>query len=391
MKKHFGKLFNCTAALAAALLFNSCYSVFSGGTGGMIVDAESTSDPKRGIANVDVYAYTSSSDRDSDFESWEEGTVFYPSGSYYGHTNTDTNGNFSISNIVWKENKPDFGKDADSTVLFLLYYHENYGLTQDQTIITSDSTNSSVYAELTSVRKTTVLNINVYDVSTSALTTNDILVTVSVPQTTDTQTTASARVYEQIINGNGTININYPRWTNAENKAKGAENTPEITITYSQSADTITWKACANADNTAQNYAFLSDGEGIKKRVRNANFNISLYGKPTRINLPTVNGTYGDTTNAASDGKIISMKAKDSSGNFTIDCGETTTSAQTIGTSGTQTHGNFSGLGNGYNWTDSSYTDKYSTIDVQFFADGTLVPNITKTLRSDTASYNFIL
>ena len=37
--------------------FSGCYSVFSGGTGGLVVDKESTSTPKQGIANVDVYAY----------------------------------------------------------------------------------------------------------------------------------------------------------------------------------------------------------------------------------------------------------------------------------------------------------------------------------------------
>ncbi len=84
------------------------------------------------------------------------------------------------------------------------------------------------------------------------------------------------------------------------------------------------------------------------------------------------------------------MKAKDSSNNFTIDCGETTTVAQTVGTSGTQTHGNFSGLGNGYFWTDNSYTGKYSTIEVQFFIDGTATPT-RKTLRSDIPSYSFVL
>ena len=58
------KRFNVISTLAAAVLFTSCYSVFSGGTGGQIVDAESTSNPKRGIAYVEVYAYTDSATRD---------------------------------------------------------------------------------------------------------------------------------------------------------------------------------------------------------------------------------------------------------------------------------------------------------------------------------------
>ena len=363
--------------LAISLIFTSCYSVFSGGTGGLIVDAESTSTPKRGIANVDIYAYTDSEIRDSDYGSWREGTVFSPSNSYYGHTTTDADGSFVISNIVWKENKPDFGKDADYTTIYLLYYHENYGLTKDETVITSDSTSDTVYAELTSIRKTTALNISIYDVATSGLTSNNVLVKVSVPQSTDTLT-ADAKVYEQTISGNGTINISYPRWKNEADKKNGIEISPQVKISYSQSADQITWKACANADNADQNYAFI-DNPSINKTISNSSYNISLYGKSTRISYPTVSGTCGST-----DGAVVRMLAKDSSGNFTIDCGETTTYAQTIGTSGTQTHGNFSNLGSGYYWTDTTYTERYSTQEVQLSGSGS-TKNLT--LRSDVPSY----
>ena len=128
----------------------------------------------------------------------------------------------------------------------------------------------------------------------------------------------------------------------------------------------------------------------FNKTVKNSSYSVSLYGKATRINVPTVNGTYDDGTGSASDtndGKVISMKAKDSTGAYTIDCGETTTVSQTTGTSSSQTHGNFSGLGNGNYWIDKTYTDKYSTIDVKFFVDG-VATTVEKTLRTDTASYN---
>ncbi|WP_022931662.1 hypothetical protein [Treponema bryantii] len=379
MKKTF---FTTLSLLVILNFFTGCYSVFNGGTGGLIVDAESTSSPKRGIANVDIYAYTSESDRDSDFEDWQENTVFSPSTSYYGHTSTDAEGSFVISNIVWKESSPDFGKDADYTTIYLLYYHENYGLTKDQTVITSDSTSDTVYAELTAIKKTTALNISIYDVATSNLTSNNVLVKVSVPQNTDT-IDAPAKVYEQIIAGNGSINISYPRWKNADDKAAGKENTPEVSLTYSQSADTITWKACAN-NEAAGDYAFLTDNFRINKTIQNTSYNISLYGKATRVAVPTVSGTYG-----TNDGVILSMKASDSSGNFTIDCGETTTYAQTIGTSGTQTHGNFSGLGSGFYIDDAAYTGKYKEIQVKFISSGSDISQ--KTLRSDIASYNFTL
>ncbi|MCR4953723.1 MAG: hypothetical protein K6A43_06555 [Treponema sp.] len=391
------KRFNVISTLAAAVLFTSCYSVFSGGTGGQIVDAESTSNPKRGIAYVEVYAYTDSAARDSDFKAWQEGTIFTPSDTYYGHTTTDSNGSFSISKLVWKETKPFFGKDADFTTIYLLYFHENYGLTKDKTVITSDSTSDSIYAELTAIKKTTSLNIKIYDVSTSNTFNDNVLVTVSVPQSTDTLST-SPKNYEEIISGSGTISISYPRWKTQEDKTNGIENKPQISIKYTQSADEITWKACANADNDEKDYSFLSDDFEITKTVENSSYSVSLYGKATKIKVPTVNGNYGDSTAESSDGIVISMKAKKSDANsttgsgeeYTIDCGETTTQSQSIGTSGTQTHGNFSGLGSGFYWIDNSYNQKFTTIDVQFFADG-VATGIIKTLRSDTQSYNFNL
>ena len=382
------KKFYFIITLSTIIFLTSCYSVFNGGTGGLIVDAESTDNPKRGIANVDIYAYTSRSSRDSDFKAWKEGTIFAPSNTYYGHTSTDNNGNFTISKLVWKEEKPDFGKDADYTTIYLLYYHENYGLTKDETVITSDSTSDTVYAELTAINKTTSLSINIYDVASANLTNENVLITVSVPQTTDTLTNVAPKVYEQSITGNGTINISYPRWKNSADKANRTENTPEIQINYFQSADQITWKACAY-EPEQNNYAFLDDGFKIKKTVKNSSYSVSLYGKATRISVPTVSGTYGDTSDTASDGKVIKMKAKAPDGNFSIDCGETTTTAQTVGTSGTQTHGNFSGLGNGFFVIDNSYTDRFTTIEVKFFAeDDTQIGDI-KALRNDNGTYSY--
>ena len=387
MNKRILKTLTGALALTTSLLLTSCYSVFSGGTGGIIVDAESTSTPKAGIPSVDVYAYTDEGSRDAAYNSWREGTVFTPLKTYYGHTITDANGNFSISNIVWKSYKPEFGKDADFATIYLLYYHENYGLTKGDTIIISDSTSDTVQAQLYSIKKTTALTINIYDVANNNLTSNNILVKVSVPQTTDTLTDAKPIIYEQTITGSDTINISYPRWKNQSDKADGKENEPELKISYAQSSDTITWMACANADNEEKNYAFLNENFSIAKKIQNSTYSLSLYGKTTRITLPTVSGTYGsDSSDAANDGVKISMKAKDAEENYTIDCGEVTTYAQTVGNSDKQTHGNFSGLGDGFFFTDSTYTEKNKLIEVQFYANG--IAAGTETFRSDSNSYN---
>lgn len=387
MKKKIIKAVGFALCFAAMNVFAGCYSVFSGGTGGLVVDAESTSNPKAGIANVDVYAYVSESDRDGDFDKWAEGTVFTPSG-YYGHTTTGNDGSFTISKLVWKENKPDFGRDADYTDVYLIFYHENYGLTKGQTVIISDSSTDTVYAELKAIRKSTVLNLNFVDVATGTNTGNGVYVKVSVPQATSTIPNAPAKVYDGVFTGTGVITITYPRWASAEAKAAGKENTPAVLVSYVQSGDEITWKGCYNADNDAKNYAFRADAEtGIAKVISNPSYSITFYGKSSKLNIPSVSGQYTATpgaTTSADDGISISMKQKDSANAYTIDLGQVTTYAQAIGTSGTEKHGVFSGLGNGYTWTDTAYTGKYSTIDVEVSGGGK-----TKqcTLRSDMASY----
>ena len=103
-KKYFGKGFLSALVFLLILSLTSCYSIFQGGASGVVVDGESTTAPKAGIANVDVYAYTSESARNSDFSSWVDGEDFTPSASYYGHTTTNTDGAFSLSKLLWKSN-----------------------------------------------------------------------------------------------------------------------------------------------------------------------------------------------------------------------------------------------------------------------------------------------
>lgn len=370
-----------TVSLFFLLIFSitGCYSVYTGGTGGLLVDAESASSPKAGIANADVYAYTSEGERNSDFNRWTEGTVFSPAASYYGHTTTGNDGHFTLSKLVWKETKPDFGKDADYTRIYLLFYHENYGLTKGSTVIMSDSTTDTVYAELVPVRKTTVLHISLIDVKNDSPASVPVFVKVSVPQKTEALPSASPRKYEATITGNGSISISYPRWKNAADKTAGRENEPTITIDYVHSADTVTWKGCYNGDSANSDYAFRAGTSGvttITKVIKNPSYAVSLYGKSTKLAVPEVRGQFGST-----DGALITMKGKDATDAYTIDLGEATTRAETIGTSGTEKHGVFSGLGAGCFWEDTTYTERYATLDVKIYADGSEKKGMT--LRSD--------
>jgi len=371
--------------LGAIMILNitGCYSVFSGGTGGTIVDAESTSSPKQGIGNVDIYAYIDEKTRNSDFDGWTEGTMFSPKAEYYGHTSTASDGSFTLNKMVWKSYKPTFGKDADVEKIYLLFYHENYGLTKGDTVVISDSSTNTVYEELKKIRTTTNLNLSFIDVSTAGAATANVYVKVTVPQATETNTTAADRVFDGNITGSGTISISYPR-----------ENEPEVSIQYYQSADEITWKACANADNENEDYAFLEDDFAIKKTVKNDSYDISLYGKSVKLSCPNFSGQYtsdgSSTGSITDDGVVVSAKIKGAGSDYDIDCGEVTTSSQALGTSGSEKHGNFSGLASNVTWKDSSYTGKYATTSVKFYVNGVACGDSME-IRSNTSSYNVVL
>ena len=390
-RKYFQILQFFAVLISIIFTFSGCYSVFSGGTGGLVVDKESTSTPKQGIANVDVYAYLSGSERDSDFASWKEGTVFYPKAEYYGHTTTNNDGHFSISKLTWKEDSPDFGKDADYTNVYLIFYHENYGITKGQTVIISDSNSDTVYQELESIRKTTVLTLNFVDVSTGTNTSQNIFVKIEVPQTTQNLPSASPKTYQTTLAGTGNITISYPRWKNNDDRQNSIENTPEVNISYIQSADEITWAGCYNADNDEGNYAFRPDAStGIKKTIMNSNYTMTFYGKPQKIMMPSISGQYlSNDANAPSgtkddDGVLLKLFKKiDENENYTIDCGQVYTQSQVLGTSSSEKHGTFSGLGNGAFWYDTEYTDKFASTKVKIQAPGK--SEIIK-IRSDVTS-----
>ena len=374
-----------------AFCFTSCYSVFEGGTSGLIVDSESTSTPKAGIGNVDVYAYTSEGDRNSDYSSWVEGQDFFPNASYYGHTSTNNDGSFSISKLVWKSENPAFGKDADIRNIYFLFYHENYGLTKGQSLIVSDSISNTVYQELTAVRKTSVLNLSLVDVATNQNTGNSVLVNISVPQATQNNAEIKPRVYQNTITGAGVVQISYPRYKSEEDKNNGIENSPTITIKYYQNSNNETWKACFNQDNEAKDYAFRDDAKsGINVEIGSGDYDLTLYGKSTRLSMPVISGQLSATGSAEGtvedDGVLLSMKSCGSGTEFTIDCGQVSTAAQTLGSSQNQKHGMFSGLGQGITWTDETYTDKFATTQIKLFAGET--EKLTMEVRSNQNSYN---
>lgn len=385
---------------AVSVMLISCTSIFSGGTGGIVVDADSKNTTKTGIANVDVFAYTSQSDRDSDFNRWNNGTkaeAFMPNSDYYGRTTTGTDGTWTINKLVWKEKKPAFGKDADFTVIYLIYYHSDYGCEKDETVIISDSTSSNTYKELTAIVKRSNITLNFIDAKTSAQTSESVYAELFVPQKTDSNPNASDIVYSGVYTGSGTISIRYPRYLNEAGvptyTKTNKENVPQIRVNYYQAkeSENVTWKACKQ--NTAENdFSFYTTEvgrgcAGLTKTLEDSPYSLTLVGKAVKFEMPSFSGTWGDTTLAERDGLHLLLKGKDSQGNYSIDLGETYTVAQNRGNNGSQTHGYFSGLGGAiFEWRDYAYTGRNSEYMVRFEQeDGTVIKELT--IRNDKNEY----
>ena len=376
--------------LVSSLILNSCYSVFSGGIGGRVVDAESESVPKNGIPDVDIYVYTNEKLRDEDFNNWD-GNKFSPSEkNYFGHTITGNDGYFSLSKILWKSYASDFGKDADVGKIYLIFYHYNYGLTKGSTFVVSDSSGDTVYQELLAVRKNTFVTLNFIDVSTDNPTEESVFVQILVPESTESNPTALPKKLSGTVTGSGTFKISYPRYQSEQDKENQLESSPEISISYSQNVEEneVTWKACYNCENDDKNYAFMEQ-PSVTKKISGDNFTLRLYGKRTKIAMPVINGQYNNSGDSNDDGVQIFLKGKvnSSATEYLLDFGVTSTTANTVGTSGVQTHGNFTNLGAGYFWKDLDYTERYSSKNVAVFVADSLTPAKEMVLRSDVLNY----
>lgn len=109
-------------SVIAALALVSCSSVFYGNISGRIIDE----DTEAGIQNATVYLYQDKGARDSAFEKAKQ-TGVQPASGYYTTALTGQDGSFSISKIYWKTNSPEYGKTADKSEVYLMYYKKGYG------------------------------------------------------------------------------------------------------------------------------------------------------------------------------------------------------------------------------------------------------------------------
>ncbi|HOE07848.1 MAG TPA: hypothetical protein PLU33_04430 [Treponemataceae bacterium] len=381
------------------LLVISCSAVFSAGVSGRVVDSESTSTPKDGIPDVTVFAYIDEAARDADFDAWTAGSRFSPATTehYIGQTSTTDDGSFTIGRIVWESKSPEFGKTADFTPVFLLFYHENFGLVKNtnNAVIMSDSTSNVIYQEMTSVRKSTSLDIQIRNASSDALLNTAVNTKVSVPQLSGTVE------YEISVTGSSSLLISYPRFA-----SDGiTPYTPEVSITYSQLGSDIDYKACNF--NAEENLFTFLETPSVTKTVSGSTYPVRLYMKTRNHAMSSMSGqiTYGNPGTGSrdegttADDNVIIMLAYKTGGKF-IQYSESSakvrTSSSGDGANGTRIrHGLFSGLGQGISWINETYDGKYDTKTIYIVVDKDNDEKISigdfyyeKTVRSDEDTAN---
>lgn len=404
------KIWPLIGLVIVIIVLSACSAVFEGGASGKVVDADSTETPKAGIQDVEVYVYTSEYQRNEDFRLYSGNGKFNPSGSsYIGHTTTASDGTFSLSKLMWESDKPVFGKTGDSIPVFLLFYHENYGLKKNDNyaVILSDSVSYVVYQEMTAIRASTTLNLSILDISQDPdqatrlppAISQPVNVTISIPQATSDNPNATPIIKEATITGTGNISVSYPRYSSGT-----TVNHPTITITYGQAGQNINYKPCKYVTTEgSEDYAFITDFSTtpVTRVVEGSSVPVQIYMKPTVHTIPAISGQLcltnpdtgstqaqrGDEGTSADDNVKIMLAYTDSSGT-TIPADEftaldftaaaVTTSPLGDGANSSKIiHGRFSGLGQSLTWRDETYTGRYAVKGIAVIVDGDSSNSIT--------------
>lgn len=355
------------ALVAMILSLTGCYSIFSGGTSGRVVDADSTSNPKDGIANVDVYAYTSKWEMEKDYKNWSGGR-FSPESKKYAHTITTADGSFTISKVMWKSMLPTYWRDGDTATAYILFYHEDYGLVKgDKAMLLSDTISDSVYQELRAVRQRTNLQLRIIDVATGNIINHPM----------NAKVTVAGRTYEQTITGTGSVEISYPRGT-----------APEAKVTVTENGSEVTYMMCYNND-AVHAYAFSTDPQTAT--VNSNPFPMKIYAKRCRFDVD-ISGRLGAGNDPSDDGKQVSAVITGTTSQGTpisITTASVSTHAETDNAyTNTREHGLFTGVGRGEYWEDLEYTTKDVQVSVQFMVGGTNSGSPQTVHGSQISAYN---
>ncbi|MBR6084146.1 MAG: hypothetical protein IKP61_00820 [Spirochaetales bacterium] len=324
--------------MAAVLvcLLASCSVVFEAGISGTVETPSGTG--KVAVGGVNVFAYTKESARDSDYELFCNGSIIRPreDSGYVATTRTNANGEFTVNKIVWETTRSDFGKTADVSKLYLIFYHEDYYPEKADATIISGSTNASnVSVTLNGNKEYTSINLTVYNVTTNKAMAAPVTLEYWQDDCTEHDTVT--------VTGNITIPISYK---------KGAD--PDVSFRLYSPGDS--WMMCRKNGEPEDLH--------VETDVQEGTLRVSLYMKGTEFTLPAFSGDI--------DGTFSALPNLDDVDNVTVHLAyvdttsavhffEETESSQPrtyctryeVGDSAYFEHGRFSGVG---------YSDNYSIV-----------------------------
>ena len=343
------------ALIALVLVLAGCSVVFEAGISGKVVTASGTGTAN--VQDVSVFAYTDSSLRDSDFAKFQAGTITRTSegSGYVATTNTNANGEFTVNKVVWETKKSEFGKTADVSKLYLIFYHEDYFPAKADATIISGSTNSSnVYVKLEGSKDYTTLNITVYDVATGTAMTESCNLEYFVEGKEDSDSV--------VVTGGANIRISYP---------KGG--TPNVMFKLTSPGSS--WKMTDNIGTVIEHH--------VEEDVESGTLSVSLYMKRYEFVIPAFSGNVvfnsvdapqltvnTDPVNANDNVQVWLQYKKAGTADEWKDFDETKSANHmtyavqtTTGNNIYYNHGQFSGVGNTDDYTvrinEGSYSDSF--------------------------------
>ncbi len=357
-------------AIVLAVLLASCSVVFQAGISGKVVTDDGTGTAS--VSDVNVFAYTDQSLRDSDYTKFVNNEITRPSSGagYVATTSTNANGEFTVNKVVWETKKSEFGKTADVNKLYLIFYHEDYTPAKYDATIISDSTNAdNVYVNISSNKDYATINVNIYDVSTGYAMTSACTLEYLVEGNTESDTV--------VATGAATLQIKFPK-----------DTTPDVTLTLTSTGTNWTMVDSSGAVQTSYSLTDVAAGTT----------SVKLFMKNYEFTMPGFSGDIDGKVEASSD-YTDNMGTTDVNDNLpiwlayygtdskwhpfkdTITAGAKTYASQT--TAGTEiyyTHGAFSGVGNSTSLvinedtydditTWSSYTGKTLTVRLAIVVD----------------------
>ena len=370
------------AAICLGFMLLGCSQVFEAGISGTVVTKDGTRDV--GVSNVSVFAYTDKGLRNSDLAKFRAGTIKRPSegSGYVATTTTNANGEFVVNKIVWETKKSEFGKTADVSKLYLIFYHEDYKPAKADATVISGSTNSSnVYVKLEGSKDYTTLNITVYDVATGTAMTDACNLEYHVEGKEGSDSI--------VVTGASNVRISYPK-----------DTTPDVTIKLASPGSS--WKM---TDKTGKVIT-----QQIVEDVEEGTLSVSLYMKRYEFTLPAFSGSVeyvgGDPmvtfdanpTNGQDNVPVwlefasVSLPGTFVEFNETVSANIKTESVATeYGNTVRYDHGRFSGVGNdGYVITINENNEYSDAINWNAYENSTTTFISLRLVFNNNKHYDFI-